>query len=91
MSTIAFHKHSARKGRSWGQIFLHLVCILLCLCYVLPLMLVFSVALSDGLTLSNSGFTIFPVNPSLDTYRAIFRKPDQILNAYGVTLSLIHI
>ena len=43
MSTIAFHKHSARKGRSWGQIFLHLVFIL-CLCYVLPLMLVFSVA-----------------------------------------------
>ena len=86
MIKVALPKRSVRKGFPWGQFFLHLIFILLCLCYVLPLMLVFSVALSDGLTLSNSGFTIFPVNPTLDTYRAIFRKPDQILNAYGVTI-----
>lgn len=86
MLKVALPKRKSINGRPWGQIVLHLIFILLCLCYVLPLMLVFSVALSDGLTLSNSGFTIFPVNPTLDTYRAIFRKPDQILNAYGVTI-----
>ena len=69
-----------------GQIVLNLIFVLICLCYVLPLLLVVTISLTDKATLSNSGFTLLPANPSLASYRAIFAKPEQILDAYGVTI-----
>lgn len=69
-----------------GQFVLNLIFVLICLCYVLPLLLVVTISLTDKATLSNSGFTLLPANPSLASYRAIFAKPEQILDAYGVTI-----
>ncbi len=33
-----------------------------------------------------SGFSLFPKEYSLDAYKMLLKKPDQILNAYGVTI-----
>lgn len=69
-----------------GQFVLNLIFVLICLCYVLPLLLVVTISLTDKATLSNSGFTLLPANPSLASYRAIFAMPEQSLDAYGVTI-----
>lgn len=85
-TTTAFSGPSRKRKKMGGQIVLNLIFVLICLCYVLPLLLVVTISLTDKVTLSNSGFTLLPANPSLASYRAIFAKPEQILDAYGVTI-----
>lgn len=85
-TTTAFSGPSRKRKKMGGQIVLNLIFVLICLCYVLPLLLVVTISLTDKATLSNSGFTLLPANPSLASYRAIFAKPEQILDAYGVTI-----
>lgn len=76
---------SPRRRIKPGQIILNLVFILICLCYILPLLMVVSISLSDTETFNMAGFTLFPRNFSLASYQAIFRNPDQIVQAYKVT------
>lgn len=74
-----------RKRIRTGQIVLHLIFIVICLCYILPLLMVVSISLSDTESLNMAGFTLLPHNFSTASYRAIFNKPDQIIQAYKVT------
>lgn len=85
-TTTALSRPARKRKKMGGQFVLNLIFVLICLCYVLPLLLVVTISLTDKATLSNSGFTLLPANPSLASYRAIFAKPEQILDAYGVTI-----
>ncbi len=86
MTTLTAKKKSRLNVHPLGQGILNIAFILICLCYLLPLLLVVTISLTDNATLNTVGFSLFPKNPSLAAYRAIFQKPDQIVNAYGVTI-----
>lgn len=71
---------------SAGQAVLHAVFIILCACYVIPFMLVISISLSGGSAIASKGFSLIPLEFTWSTYAQIFRRPEQILTAYRVTL-----
>lgn len=71
-----------RRKSPIGQIFLNLFFILLCLCYVLPMLLVISISFEGN---SSQFFSLVPRDFTLDAYRLVFARPQKILNAYGVT------
>lgn len=73
-----------KKRIEYGQIFLHIFFILACLCYILPLLLLISVSFD---TTSGKGFSLIPKSFTLEAYNMVFRSPQQILRAYGVTAS----
>lgn len=73
---------SKRRKFPTGQVFLHIFFILLALCYILPLILLISVSLEGA---SSQYFSLFPKEISLASYRAVFKNPTRILNAYKVT------
>ncbi len=72
-----------KKKRNGGQIALNLFFILLCMCYILPLILSISISFEGA---KNQYFSLFPNEFSLQAYESIFAKPDRIIRAYGVTI-----
>lgn len=58
-----------------------LLTILSILC-VLPFIVIISGSLTDNLTILRDGFSIFPRNLTVESYRTIFRSPAGIIQAY---------
>lgn len=56
---------------------------ILCL---LPFLLILSASLSSNASIVESGYNIIPKEFSLEGYELIFRLPDEVLRAYGVTV-----
>ena len=71
------------QKRKIGQIALHTFFIILCMCYILPLILVISISLEGG---NNHGFKLIPDEFSLTAYKMIFDNPKPILDAYITTI-----
>ena len=78
-----------RKSKPLGQIVLNVLFIAICLCYILPLMMVISISLMEAKydTLDGVGFTIFPTTIDFTAYRFLFQDWQTILRAYGVTIA----
>lgn len=78
---------SKRKlAKNKGQILLHIVFVLLSLCYILPLMIVISASFSSEKSLyTGGGFSLFPKEFSLDAYKLVFDDPTQIIQSYITT------
>lgn len=76
-------------SKNYGQIILHFIFILIALCYILPLMVTVSTSFTDEDALKDPelGFGIIPSKFSTVAYEQIFKKPDQIINAYKTTIS----
>ena len=74
-----------RRKSPIGQIFLNLFFILLCLCYVLPMLLVISISFSEEADLIKNGYSLIPKHFTTLAYRAVFKNPTQIINSYRVT------
>lgn len=72
-----------RKKFEWGQFGLHTFFIISCLTFILPLILMVSISLSDP---DFKFFKLIPQEFSTYAYEAIFKKPQQIITAYGVTI-----
>lgn len=70
------------KERWW----IHLIFLLLCAAYVIPLWMVFSTSVSTQAELATSGFKILPREIDFEAYRILFKSPQTILNAYKVTV-----
>lgn len=66
-----------------GQFFLNAFFILVCVCYIIPLILLLSISFEGT---KNMPFTLIPHEFTLDAYKAAFRTPQKILDAYGVTI-----
>ena len=77
--------HSNKAHRAQGQIALHIFFIILSLCYVLPLVLMVSVSLTDESVIIAGGFSLIPKVFSTESYRMAFRNPTQLINSYKVT------
>ena len=80
MAAVAKHRY---------KIIIHIIFILLCLLYVLPLMLVVSISLSSeaSVTSARYGYSLIPREFSLQAYKLAFRNPESMLNAYWITAS----
>ena len=76
-----------KKKNISGQIVLHIIFILICICYIVPLMLTISAAFTSEKALSQGGFSILPKEFSLDAFKLVFKNPDQILNSYKTTIT----
>lgn len=72
-----------KKGASKGQIILHIFFILLCLCYVYPILLLISVSFEGTEHLK---FNLIPIEFSLKAYTQIFANPKKIIDGYAVTI-----
>jgi putative aldouronate transport system permease protein len=73
-----------KRNRS-EHFWIHAFLLLMAALFLLPVLLVVSASLTDERTLSRSGYSLIPVNFSLEAYRYIFADPTQMVRAYGVT------
>ncbi|CAI6044404.1 carbohydrate ABC transporter permease [Cohnella sp. JJ-181] len=55
---------------------------------ILPFLLILSGSFTSERAIMMDGFKLIPTDLSLEAYRFVFRFPEQILRAYGVTVSL---
>ncbi len=75
-----------KRDSMTGQVALHIVFILISICYILPLMLTVSAAFTTERALTQSGFSILPKEFTLDAFKLVFKNPEQILNSYKTTI-----
>lgn len=68
------------------QILLNLLMIILSAAVVVPLLILFSVSLSNEKDIVNNGYKLIPQNLDFAAYKYVFSNPSSILNAYGVTI-----
>lgn len=71
-----------RKKTGWGQICLNIFFILLCVCYIYPVLLLISISFEGAQT---ADFSLRIKEFSTVAYQQIFAHPQKILRAYGVT------
>ena len=71
-----------KKKSPVGQVLLNVFFILLCVCYVYPLILLVAISVEGS---PGFGFSIIVKNFTLQAYEQIFARPERILRAYGVT------
>lgn len=64
----------------------HVIFAIACLLCALPLLLVISISFSDETMLIKQGFRLIPTKFSLEAYSMIFQFPQQVINAYSVTI-----
>lgn len=62
-----------KKKNISGQIVLHIIFVLICICYIVPLMLTISAAFTSEKALSQGGFSILPKEFSLDAFKLVFK------------------
>lgn len=64
----------------------HIVFIIMCLLYVVPLLMVFSVSITGQNELILKGFRFIPTTITFEAYKILFDSPSTIINAYKVTI-----
>ncbi|MBK9747505.1 MAG: carbohydrate ABC transporter permease [Chloroflexi bacterium] len=69
-----------------GRFSIHMVVLILGLCCLLPLLLILSSSFTDEMALTREGYSLIPSHFSTAAYELIFRNPQAILRAYGVTI-----
>ena len=71
-----------RKKISIGQIVLNTFFVLLCICYVYPLLLMFAISFEGA---DSQSFSLVVKEFTLTAYEQVFAAPERIIKAYGVT------
>lgn len=75
------------KRKNTGlNIVLHIIFILILVLTIVPILLTFIVSFTDQSEIVNYGYQFLPKKFSLDAYRYIFGRSNDILNAYKVTI-----
>ena len=74
-----------KKEKISTQLFLCTFFVLLCLLIIFPFWLLVSASLSDSAVLAQKGYQVIPKPIDFSAYRFVFKNPDQILRAYGIT------
>lgn len=68
-----------------GMKLVHLVFVFYSTACIIPLLLVFSISISNEQELLKHGYSLIPRKIDFAAYSYIFRNPTEILNAYGIT------
>ncbi|MNB81107.1 Trehalose transport system permease protein SugB [compost metagenome] len=66
----------------------YIIIILASLAALLPFLLIISASLTSNDAITKYGYHFIPSEFSLEGYRAVFRFPEEVLRAYGVTVSV---
>ncbi len=69
-----------------GKLLVHGILIMISIACLIPMLLVISVSLSDELQLAKKGYSLIPVGFTTFAYGYILQQPQQILQAYGITI-----
>ena len=73
------------KKNKTHQILLTAFFILLCLMIIFPFWLLVSASLSSSQSIADHGYQLWPNPVDLTAYQYVFKNPEQILSAYGLT------
>jgi len=76
---------NSNKEVIWN-FFAHFILIVFAVICIIPMVITISVSLSNELDLARNGYSLFPRIFDLSAYRYIFKAPNALLNAYGVTI-----
>ena len=74
-----------KKHNTILQAVLIIIFIILCLCIIFPFWLLLSASFSNEGVITTQGYQIWPQPFDFSAYEYVFKNPDQILRAYGVT------
>lgn len=69
-----------------GQMVMHLICVILCICCVAPFVLLITSSLTEEASLVRNGYSFIPASWSLESYEYLVMKGDKIVRAYGITI-----
>lgn len=75
------------KEKKGAQVLLNLFFVLVSLTFVLPMLLVISVSLTEEKAVLSGGFGLIPRQFSSLAYKLILNRPDTLINAYAVTFA----
>lgn len=75
-----------RKPFNWGRFFVHVTLTLIGMACLVPMVLVISISLSDERALAINGYSLLPQGFTTSAYTYILQQPQQIIQAYGVTI-----
>lgn len=75
------------KSNRRHQIVLCIFFIILCAVVVYPFLLLVGISFSDEMDIALYGYQLFPRQFTLDAYEYVFKNPQSILRAYGVTIT----
>lgn len=64
----------------------HIVFIFLAICCILPMLLVLVISFSSSKSITEIGYTFFPMEWDLGAYQFIFKDPSALINSYLVTI-----
>jgi putative aldouronate transport system permease protein len=67
------------------QIPLHIVFIILCVVFVIPLLYIISISVTSDIDIANNGYLLIPRKISTLAYEYMFKTPKQLLRSYGVS------
>ena len=67
-------------------LFAYTILTFLSLCCLIPFLFIISGAFSSEQSILEHGFSLIPIEYSLEAFRAVFAVPKNIFNAYGVTI-----
>ena len=68
-----------------GQIILHIMFVIISLCFIIPFIYMISISLSDEQSLILHGYSLIPKKFSLEAYNLVFKNSKQILMSYQAT------
>lgn len=75
-----------KKKFSVFSVILHLFFVLICICYVVPIMLVISASFtSEGWLTAGKGFSLIPHEFNTLAYQSAFKNGERMIRAYGIT------
>ena len=73
------------KKNKTVNFFIHIIFVLLCLTFVVPMLYVISVSFMSQAEIEEFGYRLFPNKISLDAYRYVFKDTSQLVDSYMVT------
>lgn len=74
------------KKNKINQIILTVILAAIALMVIIPFVILVSVSFSEEKDILRNGYNIIPRVPSLNAYRYVLKNPDQIIQAYKVTI-----
>lgn len=87
---MASTKHRGRKpvgrDRILFNIFSYVILAILSVACLLPFLLVLSGSVSEQYAIQLHGYRLIPETFSLDAYKMLFKIPEELLRAYGITI-----
>ena len=68
------------------QLVINIFFILVCVTFLVPLLIVISSSLTSDASIQKYGYPILPRSIDTAAYSTLFRSPEKMINAYGVTI-----